>query len=166
MWKEGEASAGASLALEKRAMLGQRTSSEGEAHYSSPSSTRKNRRPICLWLMLHTPNPETQFTVVTPSPFLLLRGQNGFLFIPMGSCCIHRGEQHSWLIWLMSRHVLQKLLACLLGCPAAAECPAFGNKRLPGNSQMLEHGRGLAPPTRGSAGREEVLRSSSTSTMC
>ena len=57
-------------------------------------------------------------------------------------------------------------VVCLLGHAASAERPAFGSRRLPGNSQMLKHGRGLAPPTLGSAGRKEVLRVSSTSVVC
>lgn len=62
--------------------------------------------------------------------------------------------------------LLQKWLVCLLGRPAAAERPAFGSRRLPGNSQMLEHGIGLSPPTLGALGSKEVLRASSTSIMC
>lgn len=84
----------------------------------------------------------------------------------MGSCCIPRGEQHSWLTWLTSRYVLQKLLGFLLGHPAAAECPAFASRRLPSNSQMLKHGRGFSPLTIRSGGRKEVQRASATSAVC
>lgn len=43
---------------------------------------------------------------------------------------------------------------------------AFGSRRLSGNSQMLEYGRGLTLTTLGSAGMKEFLRFSSTSTVC
>lgn len=79
----------------------------------------------------------------------------------MGSCCIHKGEQHSWLTWLRSRYILQNLLFFFfLGHPTA-ESHAFESRRLPGNSQMPEHGRGLDLPILAWASREEVLRVSS-----
>lgn len=71
----------------------------------------------------------------------------------MGSCCIHRGELCSWLMWLLFIYFLQKLLG-----HSAAESHAFGRRIIPGNSQMPEHERRLPFLPLLWASRGEILR--------
>lgn len=113
--------------------------------------------------------PQTQrHTIYSHDPFTFLAPQrikwfpvysNGQLLYPQGRAALMVNMADVQIL-------LQKWLVCLLGRPAAAERPAFGSRRLPGNSQMLEHGIGLSPPTLGALGSKEVLRASSTSIMC
>lgn len=86
-------------------------------------------------------------TIYSHDPFTLLGPQrikwfpvysNGQLLYPQGTATL--------MVNMADIQTRFAEVVCLLGCPAAVECPAFGNRRLPGNSQMLEHGRGLVPP--------------------